>query len=233
MWRCFALAAGLRVVASTSRPTGRPATRTGWPRMRSRPPGATSNSIEARFRFRDGLIVGHVDRFDLWRWMASARMEGRIAGLAASAQRAANQASKALMSGRRIDRSRTRNADLRCARARPQGHPKGELPRSASAEARSMPAGRSKGPNCPKRKARRVIRDCLPRRAGLRTRSAAAGRRPSLNLGTPDAPTRQRYDATSPNSCRIAGCEIPRPLWKPILRLFAYAAGAIGKEITR
>ena len=30
------------------------------------------NIIEARFEFRDGLIVRHVDTFDLWRWMRQA-----------------------------------------------------------------------------------------------------------------------------------------------------------------
>ena len=30
------------------------------------------NRIRARFRFRDGLIVEHVDEFDLWRWAAQA-----------------------------------------------------------------------------------------------------------------------------------------------------------------
>jgi ketosteroid isomerase-like protein len=30
------------------------------------------NRIEAAFAFRDGLIVHHVDRFDLWRWLRQA-----------------------------------------------------------------------------------------------------------------------------------------------------------------
>lgn len=30
------------------------------------------NVIDARFTFRDGLIVEHVDRFDLYRWMSQA-----------------------------------------------------------------------------------------------------------------------------------------------------------------
>jgi hypothetical protein len=30
------------------------------------------NRIDASFRFRDGLIARHVDRFDLWRWAAMA-----------------------------------------------------------------------------------------------------------------------------------------------------------------
>ncbi|XVJ69462.1 MAG: nuclear transport factor 2 family protein [Rhizobacter sp.] len=31
-----------------------------------------SNRIDARFEFRDGLIVRHVDRFDFWRWSRQA-----------------------------------------------------------------------------------------------------------------------------------------------------------------
>lgn len=30
------------------------------------------NSVDASFRFRDGLIAEHVDRFDLWRWTRQA-----------------------------------------------------------------------------------------------------------------------------------------------------------------
>ncbi len=30
------------------------------------------NRVNARFAFRDGLIVNHVDTFDLWRWAAQA-----------------------------------------------------------------------------------------------------------------------------------------------------------------
>ncbi len=30
------------------------------------------NRIDARFEFRDGLIVRHVDSFDMWRWSAQA-----------------------------------------------------------------------------------------------------------------------------------------------------------------
>lgn len=30
------------------------------------------NRVDARFDFRDGLIVNHVDTFDLWRWAAQA-----------------------------------------------------------------------------------------------------------------------------------------------------------------
>lgn len=30
------------------------------------------NRIDARFRFKDGLILSHVDQFSLWRWAAMA-----------------------------------------------------------------------------------------------------------------------------------------------------------------
>jgi hypothetical protein len=30
------------------------------------------NRIDANFRFADGLIVEHIDRFNLWRWAAQA-----------------------------------------------------------------------------------------------------------------------------------------------------------------
>lgn len=33
---------------------------------------AVHNRIQARFRFREGLIVEHLDQFDLWRWAAQA-----------------------------------------------------------------------------------------------------------------------------------------------------------------
>ncbi len=33
---------------------------------------AVHNRIQARFRFREGLIIEHVDQFDLWRWAAQA-----------------------------------------------------------------------------------------------------------------------------------------------------------------
>ncbi len=33
---------------------------------------AVTNDIRASFRFRDGLIVEHVDRFDFWRWSRQA-----------------------------------------------------------------------------------------------------------------------------------------------------------------
>ena len=33
---------------------------------------AVQNSIDARFRFRDGLIAAHTDTFDFWRWSRQA-----------------------------------------------------------------------------------------------------------------------------------------------------------------
>jgi ketosteroid isomerase-like protein len=39
------------------------------------------NRIEARFVFRDGLIVTHTDDFDLWRWAGMALgLKGRLLG---------------------------------------------------------------------------------------------------------------------------------------------------------
>ena len=39
------------------------------------------NVIEAAFTFRDGLILRHVDRFDLWRWAGMALgVKGRLFG---------------------------------------------------------------------------------------------------------------------------------------------------------
>lgn len=39
------------------------------------------NVIEARFAFRDGRIVRHIDSFDLWRWAGMALgMKGRLLG---------------------------------------------------------------------------------------------------------------------------------------------------------
>ena len=50
--------------------------------IRSRPPaGPSHNVIDATFVFRDGRIVEHVDRFDLWRWSRhGARREGLLLG---------------------------------------------------------------------------------------------------------------------------------------------------------
>jgi ketosteroid isomerase-like protein len=40
-----------------------------------------ANSIDAAFAFRDGLIVDHRDRFDLWRWAGMALgAKGRLVG---------------------------------------------------------------------------------------------------------------------------------------------------------
>jgi ketosteroid isomerase-like protein len=39
------------------------------------------NVIEAAFTFRDGLILRHVDRFDLWRWAGQAMgVKGKLFG---------------------------------------------------------------------------------------------------------------------------------------------------------
>ena len=41
------------------------------------------NSIDAEFEFRDGLIVRHIDRFDLYKWMCMALgLPGRLLGWA-------------------------------------------------------------------------------------------------------------------------------------------------------
>jgi ketosteroid isomerase-like protein len=46
------------------------------------------NEIEATFRFRDGLIVEHVDSFDLWRWARQALgPTGVLLGWSPSVQR--------------------------------------------------------------------------------------------------------------------------------------------------
>ncbi|MCU0804192.1 MAG: nuclear transport factor 2 family protein [Burkholderiales bacterium] len=48
-----------------------------------------ANSIDAEFAFRDGLIVGHRDRFDLWRWAGMALgAKGRLLGWAPFVQAA-------------------------------------------------------------------------------------------------------------------------------------------------
>jgi ketosteroid isomerase-like protein len=47
------------------------------------------NRIEARFVFRDGLIVEHHDRFDLWRWSRQALgLKGALLGWTPLVQRA-------------------------------------------------------------------------------------------------------------------------------------------------
>ena len=39
------------------------------------------NVIEAAFTFNDGLILRHVDRFDLWRWAGQAMgVKGKLFG---------------------------------------------------------------------------------------------------------------------------------------------------------
>lgn len=56
------------------------------------------NDIRAEFRFRDGLIVEHRDRFDLWRWSRQALgAKGWLLGWLPPVQRAiASQAGRAL-----------------------------------------------------------------------------------------------------------------------------------------
>ena len=56
------------------------------------------NRIDAAFLFRDGLIVLHEDRFDLWRWLRQALgVKGALLGWLPPVQQAARtQAAKAL-----------------------------------------------------------------------------------------------------------------------------------------
>lgn len=56
------------------------------------------NRIDASFRFRDGLVARHVDRFDLWRWAAMALgAKGAMLGWLPPVQSAIRaQAAKAL-----------------------------------------------------------------------------------------------------------------------------------------
>jgi ketosteroid isomerase-like protein len=59
-----------------------------------------TNSIDAAFAFRDGLIVTHRDRFDLWRWAGMALgAKGRLLGWTPLVQNAIRaQAAKGLAS---------------------------------------------------------------------------------------------------------------------------------------
>ena len=56
------------------------------------------NQIDAAFVFREGLIVRHVDRFDLWRWLQQALgAKGTLVGWLPPVQRTVRaQAAKAL-----------------------------------------------------------------------------------------------------------------------------------------
>ena len=60
------------------------------------------NRIDALFRFRDGLIARHEDRFDLWRWLRQALgVKGALLGWLPPVQGAMRtQAAKALASWR-------------------------------------------------------------------------------------------------------------------------------------
>ena len=64
------------------------------------------NRIDATFAFRDGRIVRHVDRFDLWRWARQALgAPGWLLGWAPPMQRAIRaQAAKALAAWRERER---------------------------------------------------------------------------------------------------------------------------------
>lgn len=56
------------------------------------------NDIQAAFTFRDGRILTHTDRFDLWRWSAQALgVKGRVLGWTPLVRRAVQaQAAKGL-----------------------------------------------------------------------------------------------------------------------------------------
>ena len=60
--------------------------------------GAAGWRIDATFAFRDGLIVRHEDRFDLWRWLRQALgAKGALLGWLPPVQRAVQaQAAKSL-----------------------------------------------------------------------------------------------------------------------------------------
>ncbi|TMH06089.1 MAG: DUF4440 domain-containing protein, partial [Betaproteobacteria bacterium] len=65
------------------------------------------NAIDARFEFRDGLVIRHVDRFDFWRWSRQALgapgwllgwtslLRGKVRAQAAKGLAAFNRASAA------------------------------------------------------------------------------------------------------------------------------------------
>ncbi len=82
----------------TSRPTIRPAARSGSRPTRSATGKHVENRIEAAFAFREGLIVHHVDTFDLWRWLRQALgAQGALFGWLPLVQRTVRaQAAKAL-----------------------------------------------------------------------------------------------------------------------------------------
>ena len=68
--------------------------------------GRVDNDIDATFAFRDGRIVGHVDRFDLWRWATQALgLSGRVLGFTPLlAPLVRKQAASALAAWRRRER---------------------------------------------------------------------------------------------------------------------------------
>lgn len=61
------------------------------------------NAIDARFEFRDGKIVRHTDRFDLWRWAGMALgIKGQLLGWLPAVQNAIRgEAGKGLAAYRR------------------------------------------------------------------------------------------------------------------------------------
>lgn len=61
------------------------------------------NVIDARFEFRDGKIVRHTDRFDLWRWAGMALgIKGQLLGWLPSVQNAIrSEAARGLAAYRR------------------------------------------------------------------------------------------------------------------------------------
>ena len=65
------------------------------------------NRIDAHFRFRDGRIVRHEDRFDLWRWLRQALgVKGALLGWLPAVKLATRaQAAKALAEWRAEDRA--------------------------------------------------------------------------------------------------------------------------------
>jgi ketosteroid isomerase-like protein len=63
------------------------------------------NRIEARFVFRDGLIVEHRDSFDLWRWARQALgLKGAVLGWTPFVQRAIRAQARKSLDGYRAKR---------------------------------------------------------------------------------------------------------------------------------
>ena len=165
------------------------------------------NRIDATFAFRDGLIVRHDDRFDLWRWARQALgVQGRAARLAAA--RAARDPRAGGEGARRVAGKRDHGATRRRI-----GAP--DASRSApTASQRSHATFRPEPP---------FAHDRAPRVGVL-----------LVNLGTPDAPTPaavRRYLAEFLSDPRVV--EIPRVALEadPARRHPAHAPGALGDEV--